>query len=154
MLMRAAVRRPGDRVRYDGGDYQVIALAGTSVRLRSEHGAESVLPVAHLMGSSECAVIDGAPTPSGEPFGLMDGLPVKASRTAPHNAIQTATRTPTGQTVMKGVAIWRCLDHSAISGAQAGDLAPVLITLERLAATKVTRMRVITNRTAATGPSP
>src|SRR6185436_14784943 len=54
---------------------------------------------------------------------------------------------------MKG-AIERCLDHSAISGAQAGDLAPLLITLERLAATKVIRMRAITNRTAATGPSP
>ena len=77
-----------------------------------------------------------------------------ASRTAPHNAIQTDHHAgPTGQTVMKG-AIERYLDHSAISGAQAGDLAPLLITLERLAATKVTRMRAITNRTAATGPSP
>ena len=35
-LTRAAVLRPGDLVRYDGGDHQVIALAGTSVRLRSE----------------------------------------------------------------------------------------------------------------------
>jgi hypothetical protein len=56
--------------------------------------------------------------------------------------------------VMKGVAIERRLDYSAISGTQTGDLAPVLITLERLVATKVTRMRAITNRTAATGPSP
>jgi hypothetical protein len=85
---------------------------------------------------------------------VRDILP-KASRTAPHNAIRPiTTRTPTSQTVMKGVAIERCLDQSAISGVQAGDLAPVRITLERLAATKVTRMTAITNRTAATGPSP
>ena len=77
-LMRAAVLRPGDWVRYDGEDHQVIALAGTSVRLRSDVGAESVVLVAYLMASPEFAVIDGAPTPSVEPFGLMDGLPVKA----------------------------------------------------------------------------
>jgi len=72
------VLRPGDLVRYDGADHQVIALAGTSVRLRSDVGAESVVLVAYLMASPEFAVIDGAPTPSVEPFGLMDGLPVKA----------------------------------------------------------------------------
>jgi putative transposase len=77
VTLRAAVLRPGDLVRYDGGDHQVIALAGTSVRLRSEHGAESVVLLAYLMASPEFAVIDGAPTPSVEPFGLMDGLPVK-----------------------------------------------------------------------------
>ena len=64
-LMRAAVLRPGDWVRYDGADHQVIALAGTSVRLRSDVGAESVVLVAYLMASPEFAVIDGAPTPSG-----------------------------------------------------------------------------------------
>src|SRR5258705_2301134 len=61
---------------------------------------------------------------------------------------------PAGQTSMKGFAIEQFPDHSATSGAQAGDLVPVLIILERLTATKVTRMRAITNRTAATGPSP
>ena len=76
--MRAVVLRPGDWVRYDGADHQVIALAGTSVRLRSDVGAESVVLVAYLMASPEFAVIDGAPTPSVEPFGIMDGLPVKA----------------------------------------------------------------------------
>ena len=56
--------------------------------------------------------------------------------------------------VMKDVAIERFLDHSAISPAQAGDFVSVVITLGRLTATKVTRMRAITSRTAATGPSP
>ena len=59
-LIRAAVLRPGDLVRYDGGDHQVIALAGTSVWLRSEHGAESVVLLAYQMASPEFAVIDGA----------------------------------------------------------------------------------------------
>jgi len=59
-LIRAAVLRPGDLVRYDGGDHQVIALAGTSVRLRSEHGAESVVLLAYQMASREFTVIDGA----------------------------------------------------------------------------------------------
>ena len=57
-LIRAAVLRPGDLVRYDGGDHQVIALAGTSVRLRSEHGAESVVLLAYQRASPEFAVID------------------------------------------------------------------------------------------------
>jgi putative transposase len=76
-LIRAAVLRPGDLVRYDGGDHQVIALAGTSVRLRSEHGAESVVLLAYLMASPGFAVIDGAPAPWVEPFGLLEGLSVK-----------------------------------------------------------------------------
>ena len=50
-LIRAAVLRPGDLVRYDGGDHQVIALAGTS---------ESVVLLAYLMASPGFAVIDGA----------------------------------------------------------------------------------------------
>ena len=33
--------------------------------------------VAYLMASTEFAVIDGAPTPSVEPFGLLERLPVK-----------------------------------------------------------------------------
>ena len=39
----AAVLRPGDWVRYDGADHVVVALAGTSVRLRSDDGAELVV---------------------------------------------------------------------------------------------------------------
>jgi len=81
-LTQAAVLRPGDWVRYDGGEHQVIALAGTSVRLRSDNGAESVVLVAYLLASPEFALIDGAPMPSMEPFGLLDGLPVKVLEVA------------------------------------------------------------------------
>jgi hypothetical protein len=62
-LTGAAVPRPGDLVHYDGADHQVIALAGTSVWLRSEHGAESVVLLAYQMASPEFAVIDGAGSP-------------------------------------------------------------------------------------------
>ena len=97
--MRAAVLRPGDWVRYDGADHQVIALAGTSVRLRSDVGAESVVLVAYLMASPEFAVIDGAPTPSVEPFGLMDGLPVKVleqAREWERHIVEVETGLPPG----------------------------------------------------------
>ena len=98
-LMRAAVLRPGDWVRYDGADHQVIALAGTSVRLRSAVGAESVVLVAYLMASPDFAVIDGAPTPSVEPFGLLDSLPVKVleqAREWERHIVEVETGLPPG----------------------------------------------------------
>lgn len=76
---RAAVVRPvlrlGDRVRYNGGEHQVVALTGTTVRLRSDAGAESVVLVAYLLADPEFSVTDGEPMPTVEPFGLLDGLP-------------------------------------------------------------------------------
>jgi hypothetical protein len=74
-LSQAAVLRPGDWVAYDGGEHQVVALAGTSVRLRSGDGAEQVMLGGHLMGSPGFALIDGVPSPMVEPFGLLDSLP-------------------------------------------------------------------------------
>ena len=38
-----AVLRPGDWVRFDGGEHEVLAVAGTSVRLRSAAGSRSVV---------------------------------------------------------------------------------------------------------------
>ena len=43
MTLSTAVLRPGDWVHYDGSEHQVLALAGTSVRLRTVDGAESVV---------------------------------------------------------------------------------------------------------------
>jgi hypothetical protein len=42
-LSTVAVLRPGDWVHYDGSEHQVLALAGTSVRLRTVDGADSVV---------------------------------------------------------------------------------------------------------------
>jgi hypothetical protein len=70
-----AVLRPGDWVSFDGGEHQVLALVGTSVRLRGQNGAEQVVLASYLMAAPDFAVIGGEPTPSMEPFGLLDSLP-------------------------------------------------------------------------------
>src|SRR5262249_1078798 len=71
----AAVLRPGDRVRYDGADHLVVALAGTSVRLRSADGAELVVLAGHLMASPEVTVTGGGALAGGEPVGLLGRPP-------------------------------------------------------------------------------
>ena len=73
-----SVLRPGDWVRFDGDDHQVVALAGVSVRLKSTAGAEMVVLAAHLMGSPGFEVIAGAPVPQLPPLGLLDALPADA----------------------------------------------------------------------------
>jgi transposase InsO family protein len=60
----------------------IVALAGTSVRLRSDDGGELVVLVAYLMACPEFAVTDGQPMPAVEPFGLLDGLPAKVLQDA------------------------------------------------------------------------
>jgi Mu transposase, C-terminal len=88
------VVRPGDRVHYDGGDHQVVALAGTSVRLRSDSGAETVVLASYLMGSPGFAVLDGAPVSGVEPLGLLDGLPpgaVQAAREWQRHIVEVET---------------------------------------------------------------
>ena len=74
-LSTVAVLRPGDWVHYDGSEHQVLALAGTAVRLRSDNGSESVVLAGHLMASPGFAVVDSEPAPSVEPFALLDSLP-------------------------------------------------------------------------------
>ena len=73
----AAVLRPGDRVRYDGADHVVVALAGTSVRLRSGAGSELVVLAGHLMACPEFEVAGGGRLPEIEPSGLLEGLPAR-----------------------------------------------------------------------------
>ena len=70
-----SVLRPGDWVHFDGGEHQVVALTGTSVRLCSSDGAQMVVLATHLMGAPGFGVIDGAPLPQLTPFGLLDSLP-------------------------------------------------------------------------------
>ena len=59
---------------YDGSEHQVLALAGTSVRLRTVDGADSVVLAGHLMASPGFAVVDSESAPSVEPFALLDSL--------------------------------------------------------------------------------
>ncbi|MFE3070215.1 Mu transposase C-terminal domain-containing protein [Streptomyces sp. NPDC059247] len=70
-----AVLRPGDWITYDDADHQVVALFGTSVRLRSAAGVESVVLASHLMAAPDFAVTGAEPLPALEPFGLLATLP-------------------------------------------------------------------------------
>ncbi|MFK0256761.1 Mu transposase C-terminal domain-containing protein [Streptomyces sp. NPDC090445] len=70
-----SVLRPGDWITYADGDHQVVALSGTSVRLRSEDGAESVVLASYLMASPGFSVTGTEPLPALEPFGLLATLP-------------------------------------------------------------------------------
>jgi putative transposase len=76
-LARAAVLRPGDWVQFDGGEHQVIALAGTTVRLRSADAAEQAVLAGHLLASPGFEVTGREPLPEVEPFGLLDSLPAE-----------------------------------------------------------------------------
>jgi putative transposase len=78
---RTLVLRLGDWVTFDDAEHQVVALAGTSVRLRCENGAESVVLASHLMAAPDFSVTGGEPLPQLEPTGLMDTLP-EAARAA------------------------------------------------------------------------
>jgi putative transposase len=92
-----AVLRPGDWVQFDAGEHQVVALAGTSVRLRSHDGAEQVVLGTHLMASPGFTVIEGTPTPELEPFGLLDSLPtaaVEAAREWERHVVEVDTGLP------------------------------------------------------------
>ena len=70
-----AVLRPGDWVSFDGAEHQVLALAGTSVRLRAQDGAEQVVLASYLMAAPDFAVTGGDPVPAVESSGLLDSLP-------------------------------------------------------------------------------
>jgi putative transposase len=96
-LARVGVLRPGDWVIFDGGEHQVVALAGASLRLRSTDGTEQVVLGTHLMACPGFAVVDGAPLPAVEPFGLLEGLPdpvVKAAREWERHLVEVETGLP------------------------------------------------------------
>jgi putative transposase len=101
-VTRATVLRPGDWVTFDGGEYQVLALTGTSVRLRSTDGRETVVLAAYLMAAPEFAVIDAAPLPPVEPIGLFDALPVEVRDDAcawERHVVEVETGLPPGAAV-------------------------------------------------------
>jgi putative transposase len=98
-LSTVAVLRPGDWVRYDGSEHQVLALAGTSVRLRTVDGADSVVLAVHLMASPGFAVVDSEPAPSVEPFALLDSLPgavLDTAREWERHVVEIETGLPPG----------------------------------------------------------
>lgn len=97
MPKHTTVLRPGDRVGFDGGEHQVVGLAGTSVRLRGGDGTEQVVLATHLMAAPDFAVIDGGTMPQLEPLGLLDGLPaavVDDARTWERHLVEVETGLP------------------------------------------------------------
>ena len=70
-----AVLRPGDWVSFDGGEHQVLALVGTSVRLRARTAPSRWCMASYLMAAPDFTVTGGDPVPAVEPFGLLDSLP-------------------------------------------------------------------------------
>ncbi|WP_211346719.1 Mu transposase C-terminal domain-containing protein [Actinokineospora cianjurensis] len=67
----------GDRVGFDGGEHQVVGLAGTSVRLRDESGGEQVVLAGHLMAAADFVVLNSPGPVAVEPFGLLESLPAE-----------------------------------------------------------------------------
>ncbi|MEU0869914.1 Mu transposase C-terminal domain-containing protein [Nocardia brasiliensis] len=70
-----SVLRAGDWVHFDGGEHEVVAIAGTSVRLRSSDGGHMIVLASHLMAAPDFEVVDGTAPPEVTPFGLLDALP-------------------------------------------------------------------------------
>lgn len=98
-LARLAVLRLGDWVHFGGAEHQVVALAGTSVRLRSNDGAVQVVLGTHLMAAPGFTVIDGVSAPEMEPFGLLDGMPpavLEAAREWERHVVEVETGWPPG----------------------------------------------------------
>jgi transposase InsO family protein len=135
-----AVLRPGDWVSFDGGEHQVLAVAGTSVRLRSAAGAEQVVLASYLMAAPDFALVDGTPVPRVEPFGLLDGLPDEAlaqARGWERHVVEVETGLPPG--ALPGTAARPGYDPVTCSLAQrteakAAELGLSARTVERMRA--------------------
>jgi putative transposase len=96
---RLSVLQVGDWVHIEGADHQVVALTGTAVRLRSATGAASVMLASYLLASPDFALVEGAPMPTVEPFGLLDGLPpevVDRARECERHLVEVITGFPPG----------------------------------------------------------
>ncbi|MGW7095483.1 Mu transposase C-terminal domain-containing protein [Streptomyces sp. NPDC054874] len=95
----SSVLRPGDWLTFDGDEHQVVAMAGTAVRLRSAGGAESVVLASYLMAAPDFAVTGVEPLPELEPFGLLETLPEAARAAAvqwQRHVVEVETGLPPG----------------------------------------------------------
>ncbi|WP_406085838.1 hypothetical protein [Kitasatospora purpeofusca] len=82
----AGLLRPGDLVRWDDGEYAVMALLGPHVRLRRTDGEDSVEVIAsvqELVASAGFTFLSGAPLPAvPPPVTLMEAIPEEAEQQA------------------------------------------------------------------------
>ena len=79
MAERPGVLGIGDRVLFEGAEHQVVALAGTSVRLLPDAGQAMVVALPFLLAAPDFAVVRAGsavlPKPVMAPHGLLDALP-------------------------------------------------------------------------------
>ena len=101
MAERAGVLGIGDRVVFDGSEHQVVALAGTSVRLLSDAGQATVVALPFLLAAADFAIVHAggaAPLrPLMAPHGLLDALPghvLAAARDWERHLIELQTGVP------------------------------------------------------------
>ena len=136
MTAARAVLRPGDWVQFGGSEHQVVALAGTSVRLRSAAGEDSVVLASYLVASPGFEVAGAGPPPGVEPAGLLDGLPpeaVAAARELEAHVVEAVTGLRPG--AVPGTAARAGYDPSATTqlqrdGAKAAELGIGVRTLQ------------------------
>ncbi|MFJ4843719.1 Mu transposase C-terminal domain-containing protein [Streptomyces sp. NPDC088746] len=91
--------RVGDWVTFDDGHHQVVALAGTAVRLRSSGGEESVVLASYLMAAPDFSVTGTESLPTLEPVGLLESLPEAARAAAvewERHVVEVETGLPAG----------------------------------------------------------
>jgi len=70
------VLRVGDRVRFDGGVHEVVAMEGTTVRLVSGNGIPWIAAAGHLMAMPDFGIVDGqASGPVLPPLSLIEAVP-------------------------------------------------------------------------------
>jgi transposase InsO family protein len=80
-VSRLPVLRVGDRVRFDGGEYQVAGLDGVMVRLvpGGGPGGPSVVLLTHLLGAADFVVLSAVGTGARVPAAaLLEGVPAGA----------------------------------------------------------------------------
>lgn len=89
----------GDRVVFGGGEHEVVALAGTAVRMQAASGEVSVVALPFLLASDGFAVIGAGPAPRLDAVGLLAGLPdeaVAAARRWESHLLEVETGLPAG----------------------------------------------------------
>ncbi len=86
-------------VHFDGEEHQVVALAGTSVRLHSRSGAAQVVLLTFLLTAADFDLVDGPAMPAVEPFELLDSLPDEVAERArwwQRHVVEVMTGLPPG----------------------------------------------------------
>ncbi|MQS10994.1 transposase [Streptomyces kaniharaensis] len=78
----SGVLRVGDRVVFSGREHTVVAISGTSIRLLSASGDQSVVLLAYLQAAPDFSVVGAGAAPRATAHGLLDSVPAKVAERA------------------------------------------------------------------------